>query len=317
MRPAHTTWSFSSTLAIVVVATAAWAGEPTAADVESAKAAFVDGITLREHKDLAGALAKFRAAYALVPTPITGIEVGRALLDLGHVLEGRELLLDVSRMPKKHGESEKAEESRQEAARLADQARSRLASLSIETSSADGTASVDDVPIPKDAMLAPRVLDPGHHVIVIRTKDHVGRAEVTLAEGEQKTVHVDATDAPQLGGPEPGALKFHPGTPFWASVLITGVGLVTGIATGIPAIATAGSLSSQCNSLHVCPQSSAGTLDASLALGWISTIGFAVAGVGAVVSIVTFAVTGKRDAPKTALRLGVGPGTLSLSGTFR
>jgi hypothetical protein len=284
----------------MMAATSAHA-DPSPADVESAKMAFTQGMEMREHNDLSGALARFRAAYALVPTPITGLEVGRTLVDTGHVLEGRALLLEVAAMPKKPAESEKAQQSRDEAAELAAKAKDKLASLTIDTKlEADSIVVIDDATIPKDAATAPRMLDPGHHVIVVRTGGRVGRAEVDLALGQTQTVHVEATeDAPPSVH---SGITYHPGAPFTVSVIVAGAGLLVGVATGIPALTTAGSLGTACPA-HVCPPSQAGTLNASLALGWTSTIGFAVLGLGVVSSVVTFLLSGRREPARSSLHV--------------
>ena len=287
--------------------------------MESAKVSFTEALAAREKNDHPAALAKFRAAYALVPTPITGLEVGRELVANGKILEGRALLLEVSRMPKKPGESDKAQEARDEAADLAEKSRAKLATLTVETDAPD--VSIDDVPIPKDAAHAPRVLDPGHHVVVVHGAGKSGRAEVDLAPGDQHQIHVDADkdDHPVVvPSPKPKTV-FQPGAPFFVSVVVTGVGLVAGVATGIPAAAIAGHLASECPSKK-CPASAAGDLDASLALGWVSTIGFAVAGAGAVATIITAALSTHREAPppqpQTSVRIVPSIGGLLVEGTF-
>jgi hypothetical protein len=323
----RTKWSFSNLAACAALVVfllpgvARADGEPSPADVESAKVAYQEGQAAREKNDHPTALAKFRAAYALVPTPITGLEVGRELIATGKILEGRALLLEVSRMPKKPGESEKAQEARDEAADLAQKAHGKLATLTVETDATD--VSIDDVAIPKDATHAPRVLDPGHHVIVVRSGGKIGRAEVDLAPGDQHQVRVDAdhddgTKPPVEHG---GRLVFRPRTPFFVSVVVTGAGLVLGVATGIPAVAIAGHLSSECPSKK-CPPSAAGDLDATLALGWVSTIGFAVAGAGAIATIITAALSTHHEEPpppppqQTSVRLVPTIGGLLLEGTF-
>jgi hypothetical protein len=293
--------------------------EPSPADVESAKVAFTEGIALREKNDHAGALARFRAAYALVPTPITGLEVGRELIETGHILEGRALLLEVSRMPKKPGESDKAQQARDEASDLAEKSRAKLATLTVESDAPD--VMIDDVPIPRDAAHAPRVLDPGHHVVVVKSPGKSGRAEIDLAPGEQHQIHVDADhdDTPK----PPPVVRTHvvlrPGTAFWASVIVTGAGLVVGAGTGVAALAVTGHLSSECPSKS-CPPSAYGDLNTSLALGWVSTIGFAVAGAGAIAAGVLLALSGHREPvpePKAAsVRLVPGLGGFSLMGSF-
>ena len=310
MGRTRTKWSFSSAAAICLIASAAHA-DPTEADVEGAKAAYAQGVDLREQKDLKGALAHFRAAYALVPTPITGLEVGRALIDLGKVSEGRALLLEVAQMPKSPTESEKAQQARDEAVGLAERSKAQLATLTLDASlRPESTVTVDDQPIPREAALAPRPLDPGHHVVVVRTGDKTARAEVDLAPGQQQTLHV-GVEAPRQAQSK---LVFRPGAPFYVSVTVAGAGLLAGAVTGVAAVATAGSLSSHCPA-HLCPPSESGTLNASLALGWTSTIGFIVLGAGAVSSIITFALSGKRES-KVALRITPGLGILSLSGAF-
>jgi hypothetical protein len=278
-------------------------------------------MSARDKNDHPGALVKFRAAYALVPTPITGLEVGRELIATGKILEGRALLLEVSRMPKKPGESDRAQQSRDEAADLAEKSRAKLATLTVETDATD--VSIDDVAIPKDATHTPRVLDPGHHVVVVHGNGKTGRAEVDLAPGDQHQVHVDAdhddVQKPPVESKRP--LVFRPRAPFYVSAIVTGAGLVIGVATGIPAVVIAGHLASECPSKR-CPPSASGDLDATLALGWVSTIGFAVAGAGAVATIITAALSTHREAPpppppqQTSVRLVPTLGGLLLEGTF-
>lgn len=326
MARTRTKWSFSrfaaGTALVLFLAPGICRadGEPSPADVESAKVAYQEGMTARDKNDHASALAKFRAAYALVPTPITGLEVGRELIANGKILEGRALLLEVSRMPKKPLESDKAQQARDEAADLAEKAHAKLATLTVETDATD--VSIDDVAIPKDATHAPRVLDPGHHVVVVRSGTKSGRAEIDLAPGDQHQVHVDADhdDAPPKPiVPQSGRLVFKPGSPFFASVIVTGAGLVIGVAMGIPAAAIAGHLASECPSKR-CPPSASGDLDATLALGWVSTIGFAVAGAGAIATIITAALSTHREAPppppQTSVRLVPALGGFLLEGTF-
>jgi hypothetical protein len=328
MASPRTTWSSSrfAAAALVVFLAVFLApaivradGEPSPADVESAKVAFTDALDAREKNDHPAALAKFRAAYALVPTPITGLEVGRELVTAGKILEGRALLLDVSRMPKKPGESDRAQQARDEAADAAEKARAQLATLTVETSATD--MSIDDVAIPKDATHTPRVLDPGHHVVVVRSAGKAGRVEVDLAPGDQHQVHVDADHDDNAKPVEPAKshLVFRPRAPFYASVIVTGAGLVLGIATGVPAAAIAGRLAGECPSKR-CPSSAAGDLDTTTALGWVSTIGFAVAGAGAIATIITAAMSAHSEAPppsaQTSVRLVPALGGLLLEGTF-
>jgi hypothetical protein len=311
--------SFNSACAVAFVlasfaSSVARADEPTPADVETAKVAFAEGLALREKGDEAGALARFRAAYALVPTPITGLEVGRSLVATNHVLDGRALLLEVARMPKHPGESDKAQASRDAAAELAEKARADLATLTVETD-ADAALTIDDAPIPRDAARSPRVLDPGHHVVSVRAHGRIGRADVDLKPGEQHQVHVDADQVDAtvpIVVPTRGA--YHPGAAFWVSVVVTAASAVTGIVAGSAALGVAGHLASECPN-RSCPPSAWSDLDASSALGWTSTIAFAVSGAGVIAAVIALAAGGHRDAqPRTFV--GVGLGGVTFGGTF-
>jgi len=164
------------------------------------------------------------------------------------------------------------------------------------------------------------VLDPGHHVVVVKAPNRSGRAEIELAPGEQHQIKVDA-DHDET--PKPLVVRtryvLRPGKTFWASAIVTGAGVVIGIGTGVAALAVTSHLSSECPSKQ-CPPSAYGDLNASLALGWVSTISFAVAGAGAIVSGVLLAMSGRREPipeqPKASVRLVPGLGGLSLTGSF-
>ena len=272
---------------MLAVSTPAFA-DPSPADVESAKAQYLEGAALREKGDEAAALIRFKAAFALVPTPITALEVGRSQLALGKILDGRDTLQRAARMPKVAGESAKADEARDEATKLADGAKARLATLSV-TPVEGSTLVIDGTPVPRDAATAPRVVDPGHHVVELRTDESEGRTEVDLHDGESGTVTVPmhATARPPV--------KLHPLV--FIGFGVGAVGLLTGAATGIGALVTASTLKTDCPNM-VCPSSSAGTIDTSKALGTVSTVAFIVGGAGVVAGIVGIVIS-KRP-PKTA-----------------
>src|SRR6185369_4590589 len=71
----------------------------TAAASETARALFNEGLALHERGDLDAAIVKLRAAYALRATPVTAFELARAYVDHGDLVEARDLLLSINRMP--------------------------------------------------------------------------------------------------------------------------------------------------------------------------------------------------------------------------
>ena len=310
------------TLAFGLACTPAWA-DPSPGDVESAKVQFTQGLELRGKNDEAGALPHFKAAYALVPSPITGLELGRTQLALGKILEGRATLLEAAGMLKKPSESEKAGEAREEAAKLADEAKGRLASLQVAYDAPPKgtiTLTIDDASIPPDAATAPRVVNPGHHVIVARGDGKVARAEVDVQGGEQRAVPLSfVIDAPPPPPPPPPLGKLELSPVVFVGFGIAAAGAVVGTATGIAAFAVTSTVKNECVN-RVCPASAAGDIDRSKALGTTATISFVIAGAGAIVGIIGLGISKRRpvDAPKTTFVVHpvVGPGILGLEGTF-
>src|SRR5215472_7926927 len=119
-----------------LAATRGASAEPTAQELSTARALFNEGARLRAEGDVAGALERLKAAYALVPTPIIGLELGQALLQTGKLVEARETCYAASRLPPSSGESSAGAAARQDAARLAEDLRPRIPALRIEVTGA-------------------------------------------------------------------------------------------------------------------------------------------------------------------------------------
>lgn len=318
------------------------AGEPTAADAETALALYKSGKQLRDSGDLRGALEKLRAAHALVETPLTAIELGKTYAALGQIVEAREVLLSVARMPTRKNESQKAAEARAESAELAVSLRARLAQLTIKLKGAAPSSSpkvtVDGVVVPAEAALAPRVVNPGAHVVVVEVDGERAQKDVALAEGESRDVEIDAPSAPARPPPplhppppppppQPPPAQPPPvppadsagGSPLRPALVYGGlgtaaVGLGVGVVTGIVTLSKAGSLKDTCVDGR-CPSSASSDLDATKTFGTISTIGFVAFGVGAAAAAVGyFALPSGGAGASTGLYLGPGGG--GLRGTF-
>lgn len=276
--------------------------EPTAADVESARALYVEGLELRDKGELAESLARFRAAHALAATPITALELGRAESLVGNLVEAREVLLSVERLAPSPSESEKAKHARGEAKALAEQLRARIPAVRLAFDPPQPTpphVTIDAVEIPPEALGVPRRMNPGKHVVVAESGAARATVDVRLAEAETRTVtvvlrpagapppreHVDPSPAPppvasRDDGGGPGAL-------FWAGAGVAGVGVVVGTITGIVALSKSSALADECTGVH-CPRSAQGDLDTSRTMGTVSTVSFVVAGVGAAVAVVAW-----------------------------
>jgi hypothetical protein len=329
----HVSVRWPRTLAVLVVvlvtasAPRARADEPTAADSETALQLYKEGKDRRDRGDLPAALEKLRAAYALVETPITALELGRTYAMMGKLLEAREILLSVARLPVRKNESKKATEARAEAEKMAGALKPRLATLAVRVKNEKKTPklTIDGVVIPSEAAAAPRIVNPGAHVVVVDVDGRTRQAEVTLREGESREL---AIEAPAPGGPEPTPTPtpVEPTEPsaspgrsplVYAGFGTAIVGLAVGGVTGVLTLSKASSLDETCRG-NSCPPSSQSDLDSASTMGTISTVAFAVAGVGLVVGAAGLFLFDPKPAPASSpgARLVVTPGGAALRGTF-
>lgn len=315
---------------LLLAPSVARADEPTAADSETALTLYKDGKALRDKGELPAALEKLKAAHALVETPITALELGKTYVQMGKLVEAREVLLSVARLPVRKNESAKAGEARTEAEALAAQVKPRLASLTVRVKgvapSATSKVTVDGVVVPPDAVSAARILNPGAHVIVLDVNGKTSQSDVTIAEGEAREVEIVpaeganaavpvAPPVPAEGAPPPPPQRsggLSPLVPIGFGV--AGVGLVVGTITGAMTLSTASTVKDTCNGDGRCPPSAQSDLDSASTTGAISTVGFVVALVGVAVGVTGIFMSKPRTETHTGFRIvPTGHGVL---GTF-
>lgn len=292
----------------LVLSSPALAAEPTAADAESALQLYKEGKALREAGDRLAALEKLRAAYALVQTPITAIELGRTQIALGQLVEAREILLSVQRIPLRTNESAKASEARVDAEVLAAELRPRLAAITVRpkgTSDAPPKITVDGVVVPPEAAGVPRMLNPGAHVVVLEANGQRVQTDVTLADGQSRDLEIEVPRAappivPVIRSPmapaEPARRRLHPlvYTGFGTAV----VGLTVGTITGILTLSTASSLKDTCRDGR-CPASARDDIDSTSTTGTISTVGFIIGALGAAAGVVGLVISRPAESSTT------------------
>ncbi len=303
------------------------ASEPSAADVESARALYVSGRELRDAGDLAGSLDKFRAAYALVPTPITALELGKANALSGKPLEAREVLLAVERMPRKPDESKKAQAARVEAEALAEQLKTVVPSLQIVIEGAPAMPDVyiDGVRVPPEALSVPRKVNPGRHLVSVRIASGELTQEVDVEPGATKRVAFDLAREPV--SPSTVAPPSDPVRPVeagsWheaattAGVLVGIGGAVVGGVTGSIALAKASSLDELCDGTR-CPPAAHDDLSLVQTMATVSTVAFGVALVGGLVAVTSWwtAPRGSAALPSPRSTIAIHPVFGGVVGTF-
>ncbi len=221
-----TKFSKSALIAALLTSSSLAYASPTPADIESARALYVSGKELREAGDLRASLEKFKAAHALVPTPITALELAHAYVLLDKPLEARQLAMSVERLPVAPDESRKAAAARDEARALDAKLSAVIPSLVLVLKNHQGMSSrvlIDGEIVPTEALSVPRKVNPGHHVVVGQTEEGETTVAIDLNEGESKNVVLDFEHiAPRPAKTE--IPKDVPGTPSTSSPLPTHAG---------------------------------------------------------------------------------------------
>jgi hypothetical protein len=199
-------WGFTLALAALLGATSpAWADDPpkarqpSAGDLASARNALREGLAQREKGDAAGALGPLQSAWDFVPTPITGFELAKTHLMLGHVLQAHEGFAQVLRIPPSLEESARSQTARDESARLMKEIEPRIPSLKLKLTLPPGATAEVHLDDEKVALTSgaetTRLVEVGPHDIVAKAGD-----------GPEQKVHIEVTE---------GQVKEIPLAPQW------------------------------------------------------------------------------------------------------
>jgi hypothetical protein len=301
-------------------AAVAAAQEPSTGDVAQARELISEGRRLRDRGDTTAALEKLKAAHALVATPLTALELGRTYMALGKLVEARNVLLSVERIPVVPQETDRSAKARAESAKLAAEATARIPKLSVRIIDAQPAAvsvAVDGATVPPDEVTAPRPVDPGPHTVVATSASGKAQATVDLKEGdavvvELRTATPDGSPRsianPDVAAPpaSANASMTKPGwsPAVWTAFGVAGAGVVVGGITGGIALSKASAVKGTCDGLH-CPTTIDGDLHSGRTLGDISTVALIVAGLGAAIGVVDLLLSHQENPTKSPT--GVGP----------
>lgn len=303
---------------LLIAAPAAAHAQRTAADLESARQLYNQGIELREKGDAKGALEKLRAAHALGNTPLTGLELCKTHAALRQPVEAREVCLGVARIPPLAQETSRSQEARTEASRIAEAERAKIGALRLVVKGVppgrEPTVTVDGVAVPAAALSEPRAVDPGVHVISARVgQGPETRATLETKEGETRELELavqppppgDAPPPPPATGVRPGAEPVAPppekkkrNTFATVSFGVAGVAGALGAVFGIMALSQESSLSDECPQKN-CARDQWEDLDSAKSAGTASTVFFVVSGVALGAALVSTVASSRASAQAT------------------
>jgi len=304
----------------------------TAADLESARQLYNQGIELRDKGDMKGALEKFRAAHALGNTPLTGIELCKTHAALSQPVEAREVCLGVARIPPLPQETARSQDARNEAGKIAEDQRPKISELRLKIKGVpqgrEPTVMVDGIAVPAAALGESRAVNPGVHVVTAKVgTGGETRATLETKEGETKDLELtvqpppEGDVAPQPGGgkggtgPQPPEKKNTFATAMYG---VAGVSATIGIVTGIIALNLKSKLDDTCKD-KICGRSDWQRLDDANAVATASTVFFIIGGVALGTGIYASLTGNKKQAqqdPKPRVTPVIGLGGAGLDGTF-
>ena len=309
--------------------------EPSLSDRETARALMDDGDAKRDKADFKAALKSYEAADAIMHVPTTGLEVARAQAQLGLLLEARETLGRLGRLPPKPGEPAAFAGARKTAESLMAEIGARIPSVTVlATNGEPGQTTVivfDNEVVPTAASQVPRKVNPGRHSIVARSGSLEKKQDIDVAERESKTVTLDlrpAAGRPADSGdasspPRSGAFPL-PKILIYGGFGLGAVGIGVGTVTGILSFSKVSDVKKECDPNSVCPARLQSDLDSAKSLGTVSTIAFVAGGIGVGAGILGLVLQSKEpssEAPpaatsKLTLRPDVGPTWMGLHGSF-
>jgi len=324
----------ASVLMIGAVTTSSTAhADPSLSDRETARSLMDDGDAKRDKGDFKAALKSYEAADAIMHVPTTGLEVARAQAQLGLLLEARETLGRVMRLPPKPGEPAPFTAARKTSESLSAELGARIPSVTVLVVNGEPNQPVviifDGEAVPPAAASAPRKVNPGHHIVVARSGALEKKQELDVAERDAKTVTVDLkpppVEAPVGATPPPGP-SVLPKVLIFGGFGLAAVGLGVGAVTGLLSISQVSDVKKDCLN-DVCPVRRQDDIDSARSLGTISTIAFIAGGVGVGAGVLGLVLKGKQDSsdapappPATAksftIRPDVTPTWAGLHGTF-
>jgi hypothetical protein len=312
----------AAALTLGLVSSGAFAAEPSAADKETSRALYGQGMAALDAHDYAAAERACAGVFKLVNAPTGAVCWAKALEGLGKLVEARDAYLSAAHYPVRPDEPSVFTSARDDGKAGADRVEKRIATIVLDVSGAkDGSplqVTIDDVVITSELARLPRRVNPGHHIVLVSSPGYrAARVEVAAEEGQEARVSVPllpgevgdsgAKPAPPTSSRVPAFVAFGAG----------GAGLIVGSIFGAMALSDASGLKSQPGCPSSCPPSAQPQIDTLHGHQWASDIGLGVGVVGLAIGAALFLTSHAPEGPPTtSLRLDAGPGVVVLRGGF-
>jgi hypothetical protein len=331
-------------------------GDADAAETALARTLAVEGVKLAQADRCSEAVDKLERSQKLKHSPIVLSHLGECQVKVGRWVEGSESLRKLLREALPENATPALAAAYESAAATLRDLKPRIPSLKITLDlppNTDFTVKVDGKEVADSVVGVALPTDPGEHTIEATApgflkasstmkvqpgsaatvaleleKDPAANAQALASAAPPATAPAEVTALqPEQAPPAPATHSSNTGRVLgWVSYAVGAVGLGAGIAFGQSAISDEKSLRSDCPN-RVCGPAQQDALDFAKTKGTIATVGFAVAGGGAVLGTVLLLTSsssssGNARAAKPRIagisrpRALLGPGGVALAGDF-
>lgn len=158
----------------------------------TARAAYIEGVTMQEKNDCAGALPKFEAAQKMFNAPTHLLHIGQCQAAIGKLVEAQETYETLTRMAIPPDAPPAFKQAQDDARKELPTVKPRIPTLKVQVnpSTAKGlVVMVNGSPMPTELVGISRPVNPGKYKVSAEASGmKAGPQEVDLAEGANRTI---------------------------------------------------------------------------------------------------------------------------------
>jgi len=287
------------------------------APIEGARRIAKEGVQLYDGGHYEDALARFRAADEIYGAPQNKVYAARCLSKLGRLIEARQVYDAILDEVLREDVPTSFRDAQTVALSERGVLKKRIPTLSITVNPPDLAGLeilVDGAPV-RSSDLPALSVDPGKHIVVVRRDpERATTAEVTVSEGERRSIELVApvANVSVAGAPQgAGGGWIGPG-------LLLGLGgaaLAAGAGAGIWSLLEVNDLKERCDPAGHCPAADASRGEAASAAGNASTALLVIGGASVAGGLIWLGV-GQPWQGKKGVAIALGPGAVLLRGRF-
>ncbi len=292
------------------------APKPTKQQMEDAMPHFSKGVELYDENDFAGALVEFKRAYEISKDWHILFNIAQASFQAQNYAAA----LTAFQQYENEGGAGLAKDRKKYCDGEIEKLKGRVAKLEIVSNVPGAEVSVDDEKVGVTPLAEPVVVSQGKRKITLTLKGRIPETKtIELAGRDSQRLEFELKEEDKAPPPPPPPVATHKKIP-WVLWGVTGGIAVGAVATGIVALVFSSDAKSKLDTYGATKSDIDGAQTRALAMGITTDILIGCTAVAAGVALV-LTLTAKSEpvdqaAPAPTAKLGFGPGSVMLSGTF-